>query len=65
MHGIVIAFDERRGDGIFRDDEGSEWYFHCLAIANGSRRIEVGTAVRAQRGVGRRGRDEAVNLEEI
>ena len=59
IEGVVLSFDENRGDGIVRDDAGRDFYFHCVRIADGSRVIEVGTAVRARRVVGLLGRDEA------
>ncbi len=62
---VVVAFDEARGDGAVRDDLGREFYFHCVSIADGSRRVDVGTRVRAQRRVGLRGRDEAANLIKV
>ncbi|MFI5035203.1 MAG: cold-shock protein [Acidimicrobiales bacterium] len=62
LTGRVTAFDERRGDGELLSDDGDALYFHCVAIADGSRTIAVGTLVTAERAVGRRGRDEAVHL---
>lgn len=43
--GTVVAFDEARGLGTLRRDDGTELSFHCTAIADGSRRIEVGLPV--------------------
>lgn len=62
VRGVVVDFDERRGDGVLKSDAGEELYFHCLEIANGTRVIPVGTRVRARRGVGRQGHDEARHL---
>lgn len=53
------SFDELRGDGTVRTDDGEFCYFHCLSLADGSRTIGAGTRVRAQRAVGLLGRDEA------
>lgn len=59
---VVVSFDEARGDGVVRDARGRDFYFHCVTIADGSRHVDVGARVRAQRRVGLRGRDEASNL---
>jgi cold shock CspA family protein len=45
ISGTVSAFDNHRGLGTITDRRGREWPFHCTAIADGSRTIEVGTAV--------------------
>ena len=44
------------------DDDGNEWFFHCTAIADGTRTIEVGTAVVFDVAPGRLGRWEAANI---
>jgi cold shock CspA family protein len=64
VDGVVETFDERRGDGIVRSDHGERFYFHCVSIANGTRRIDPGVRVRAQRRVGHVGRDEVVDVEQ-
>jgi cold shock CspA family protein len=43
--GKVIAFDEHVGLGEVESDDGQVHLFHCVEIADGSRTIEVGTAV--------------------
>jgi hypothetical protein len=58
--GVIESFDDRRGDGEMRSDAGERFYFHCVAIADGSRRIEPGVRVQADRRVGHVGRDEVV-----
>ena len=45
MTGTVVEFDERVGLGAVRDAEGTELGFHCTAISDGTRTIEVGTPV--------------------
>ncbi len=65
IDGVVATFDDRRGDGVLRDLEGHEFYFHCVRIADGTRRVAVGARVRARRAVGLRGRDEAVDVEQV
>jgi cold shock CspA family protein len=61
--GTVTAFDDPRGLGEVTADDGTVLAFHCTAIADGSRTIEVGTAVRFQVRPGLRGRWEAAAVE--
>jgi cold shock CspA family protein len=62
---VVIAFDDRRGDGLVRSDVGEELYFHCVSLSDGSRHAEEGERVSARRSVGRRGHDEVVAIERL
>jgi cold shock CspA family protein len=57
--GRVSAFDEPRGLGSVTDRAGAEYPFHCTAIADGSRTIEVGTEVAFRVAPGHLGRMEA------
>ena len=44
--GRVVSFDEGRGYGLVADrDSDEEFFFHCTAVADGTRSIEVGTEV--------------------
>ena len=43
--GRVSSFDPTRGLGAVDDDNGTRYGFHATAIADGSRRISVGTTV--------------------
>jgi cold shock CspA family protein len=61
-HGRVAAFDPARGLGTVDDDDGTAYGFHATAIADGSRRIEVGTAVVFTVSPGHRGLYEARSL---
>jgi cold shock CspA family protein len=61
--GIVTEFDDDRGWGTVRAGDGAEHFFHCVAIADGSRTIAAGTAVRFAVVPGHRGRWEATALE--
>lgn len=45
MTGVVIAFDAAAGLGTVGGDGGGEHLFHCVEIADGTRTIDVGTAV--------------------
>lgn len=60
--GTVKEFDEPVGLGIVVEDDGTEWPFHCTAVADGSRQIEPTTAVTFRLGAARAGRFEAVDL---
>ncbi len=60
---MVVGFDDRAGWGNVRGDDGEELYFHCTAIADGSRTIAEGTVVDYEVVPGHRGRWEAVGLE--
>jgi len=61
-HGRVASFDQRRGLGTVADDSGTSYGFHATAIADGSRRIEVGQAVTFTVAPGHRGHYEARSL---
>ncbi|HVM53517.1 MAG TPA: cold shock domain-containing protein [Acidimicrobiales bacterium] len=62
MTGTVVAWDERGGYGLVRCDDGAEHFFHCTAIADGSRTIEEGARVTFEVVPGRLGRWEATDL---
>jgi cold shock CspA family protein len=59
LNGRVVEFDEQVGLGAVEGEDGTRLAFHCVAIAHGSRRIEVGTAVAYEVVPGRLGRYEA------
>jgi cold shock CspA family protein len=61
-HGEVVAFDEHVGLGTVRGDDGRSLPFHCTAIADGSRTIDVGTRVVYDVVPGHLGRYEAAGL---
>jgi cold shock CspA family protein len=63
--GTVAEFDEPRGWGTVRSDVGGENFFHCTAIADGSRTIEEGAAVAYRLVPGRLGRWEAVDITAV
>jgi cold shock CspA family protein len=52
----VTSFDATRGLGTVADATGTTYDFHATAIADGSRRIEVGTEVALTVAPGHRGR---------
>lgn len=61
--GTVTAFDVERGLGVVTDEEARAWPFHCTAIADGSRTIDVGTPVVFRPVPGHLGRTEAGDVE--
>jgi cold shock CspA family protein len=63
--GTVTAFDEHVGLGRIRGDGGEVVGFHCVAIADGSRTIPVGTAVAYDLAAGLHGRWEAVGIRPV
>ena len=63
--GVVTEFDEARGLGVVADAAGEAWPFHCTAIADGTRTVEVGARVAFCVVAGRRGRMEAAQLTRV
>ncbi len=63
--GSVSAFDEARGLGEVAGAGGEVWPFHCTAVADGSRRIEVGARVAFCVVPGHLGRMEARELTKV
>jgi cold shock CspA family protein len=59
LNGRVVEFDEQVGLGAVEGEDGTRLDFHCVAIADGSRRIDVGAAVAYDLVPGRLGRYEA------
>jgi cold shock CspA family protein len=57
--GVVTDFDEARGLGVVRAQDGTSFPFHCTALADGTRRVNPGTAVVFSVEAGHRGRYEA------
>ena len=43
--GRVFEFDDSSGLGVVVDEDGGHWPFHCVSIADGTRRIEAGERV--------------------
>lgn len=60
--GVVVDYDAERGEGIVGEADGVSWWFHCTAVADGSRQIDSGVAVAFAVAPGRRGRWEAVDV---
>jgi cold shock CspA family protein len=63
--GVVAEFDEPRGLGVIRGDDGADVPFHCTAIADGSRTVETGRRVSFEVVPGLLGRWEASGVEKL
>ena len=61
--GRVLSFDDHRGRGVVVADVGGELAFHCTEIADGTRTIAVGRAVRFSVRPGHAGAWEAASIE--
>ena len=61
--GEVVEFDDAAGYGAVRTDDGDQFFFHCTAIADGTRTIAVGASVIFEVVPGRRGQWEAAGLK--
>ena len=57
--GTVTSFEGDRGLGTVAEEDGTPFDFHCTAIADGTRDIEVGRPVSFEVRPGHRGRLEA------
>lgn len=62
-HGTVVDFDEQRGTGTLAEPSGAIHFFHCTAITDGTRRIEVGAPVTFEVVAGHLGRWEAACVQ--
>jgi cold shock CspA family protein len=63
--GVVMTFDDPRGLGTVEQHGGPTYAFHCTAIADGSRHVDVGTEVMFVVRAGHLGRFEAWGLEPV
>jgi cold shock CspA family protein len=62
MTGVVSAWDEHGGYGTITADDGTELFFHCTALVDGTRTTSVGTTVTFEIVPGRLGRWEAAEI---
>lgn len=62
LEGRVVEFDDHKGYGWVETGDGCRLFFHCTAIADGSRSIPEGTAVTFDVVAGHLGRWEAGNV---
>lgn len=63
--GTVASFDAKVGLGTVRRADGTSYDFHCTAVSDGSRSIEVGRAVAFVVGPAGPGRWEARTVDPL
>ena len=61
--GTVGEFDEAKGFGTIRADDGRALFFHCTQIADGTRTIPVGATVEFEIAAGHNGQWEATVIK--
>ena len=59
MTGVVTAFDDDAGLGTITAEDGTAYRFHCTAITDGTRTIDVDTKVEFELRPARHGHYEA------
>jgi len=59
MRGVVTEFDDAAGLGTITAEDGTAFRFHCTAITDGTRTIDVDTKVEFELRPARNGRYEA------
>lgn len=60
--GTVASFDQAAGLGVINGSDGEVFPFHCTAIADGTRDIEVGKTVTFMVVAGHLGKLEATQI---
>ena len=65
MRGTVVDFDDHKGYGYVETEDGRRLFFHCTAIAGGSRSIAMGTDVVFDVAGGHAGRWEATSVTKL
>jgi hypothetical protein len=60
--GVVAEFDDDAGLGVVEAMSGERYPFHCTAVADGSRHVDVGAPVRFALAPAHAGRIEARDL---
>jgi cold shock CspA family protein len=60
--GRVAEYDDHKGYGYLATADGGRLFFHCTAIADGTRTIPVGVDVEYEPVTDPRGQPEAANV---
>jgi cold shock CspA family protein len=63
--GHVVSFDDPRGVGEVATADGRRYFFHCTAIADGTRTIPPGVAVEFDVVAGPLGAPEAIRIRHL
>ncbi len=61
--GTVVSFEDERGVGTVEEEDGATFFFHCTALTDGSRQVEVGQPILFVVRPGHGGRLEARELD--
>lgn len=64
-HGTVDEFDDAKGWGHVVTPDGARYFFHCTAIADGTRTIDEGVEVDFELEPGHLGRYEARRVRPV
>jgi cold shock CspA family protein len=62
LRGTIAEFDEAKGYGTIRTEDGRDLFFHCTQIADGTRTIPAGAQVIFEIVPGHNGRWEATEV---
>lgn len=65
LRGRVAEYDDHKGYGHLEVDGGGRLFFHCTAIADGSRTIPVGVEVEYEPVTDPRGKLEAADVRPL
>ena len=65
IRGVIDEFDADVGVGRLRSEGGESFFFHCVDIEDGTRRIDVGVQAQGRRAVGHLGHDEVVAVRSL
>ena len=65
MRGRVAEYDDHKGYGYLDTEDGARLFFHCTAIADGSRTIPVGVDVEFEPVTDPRGQPEAAAVRTL
>nr|MDA8342640.1 hypothetical protein [Actinomycetota bacterium] len=61
----MASFDDERGTGEVEAGDGHRFDFHCTAITDGTRHVDVGAVVAFTVGYGHLGRLEALSVRPL
>ena len=62
--GTVSEFDHDRGLGVVTADDGAEYLFHVIEIADGTRSIDLGQSVQFEL-LAKFGHDQAARIQKV
>ena len=65
LRGRVAEYDDHKGYGFLETADGGRLFFHCTAIADGTRTIPAGVAVEYEAVTDPRGKPEAAAVRPL